>query len=140
MSVARPTQYADFGQQWGGERISWDLSRVDLVVNIDTQLIAGDGQKVICTQRNCPSDQAYFLWDDYVADRNSDPGTGFTHVFCPWVLCFSRDAPFEADRVGRNGNGSSNPAFPGTKSEDKPTSTVDKPDTPAKSVLRSFAQ
>ncbi|KAH7099921.1 Osmotin, thaumatin-like protein, partial [Auriculariales sp. MPI-PUGE-AT-0066] len=74
--------FADFGQ-WGGERTSWDLSRVDLQINIDTQLVASDGQMVKCTTASCPRDQAYFASNDYGSDRNSDIGTAYTHVFCP---------------------------------------------------------
>ncbi|KIY66150.1 Osmotin, thaumatin-like protein [Cylindrobasidium torrendii FP15055 ss-10] len=73
--------YGDFGQ-WGGERTSWDLSRVGLSININTGLSSSDGQSVLCRQDNCPDDQAY-SWDtDYAADRNSPLGQTYTHTFC----------------------------------------------------------
>ncbi|KZV89438.1 Osmotin, thaumatin-like protein [Exidia glandulosa HHB12029] len=82
---------ADFGAQWGGKRTSWDLSYVDLKINLDTQLVAADGQKVTCMKSGCSNDQAYRFSTDYAADRNSDPGTSFTHIFCAYVhLLLSR--------------------------------------------------
>lgn len=33
----------------------------------------------------CSNDQAYRFSTDYAADRNSDPGTSFTHIFCAYV-------------------------------------------------------
>ncbi|CAD6886642.1 unnamed protein product [Tilletia controversa] len=73
--------YGNFGQ-FGGERIAWDLSRVDGNVNIPTTLSATDGQSVYCGDNNCPADQAYSYAQDYAADRNSGLGTSFTHKFC----------------------------------------------------------
>ncbi|KAE8223379.1 hypothetical protein CF326_g8204 [Tilletia indica] len=73
--------YGNFGN-FGGERIAWDLSRVDGNVNIPTTLSATDGQRVYCGDNNCPADQAYSYATDYAADRNSGLGTSFTHQFC----------------------------------------------------------
>ncbi|EJD46954.1 Osmotin, thaumatin-like protein [Auricularia subglabra TFB-10046 SS5] len=75
--------YADFGERWGGKRTSWDLSYVDLKINLDTKLVASDGQSVLCPTSGCADDQAYRYSTDYAADRNSDPGTAYTHIFCP---------------------------------------------------------
>ncbi|KAF8305104.1 Osmotin thaumatin-like protein [Clavulina sp. PMI_390] len=75
--------YADFGADYGGERISWDLSRVDATINIDTLVTASDGAaQALCTAASCPDDQAYSYSTDYAADRNSALGTTFTHTFC----------------------------------------------------------
>ncbi|KAF9030142.1 Osmotin thaumatin-like protein [Hymenopellis radicata] len=73
--------YDDFGQ-WGGEPTSWDISRVDSSINIDTRLSCGDGQSVICTGASCPDDQAYSYGTDYAADRNSALWAAFTHPVC----------------------------------------------------------
>jgi hypothetical protein len=75
--------YADFGAQYGGERTSWDLSHVNLKINLDTQVKSSDGQTVTCRGSNCPGDQAYNSPTDYAADRNSPLGQTFTHTFCP---------------------------------------------------------
>jgi hypothetical protein len=74
--------YGNFGQ-WGGERTSWDISRVGLSINLDTKVSSSDGQSVQCTNAFCPNDQAYAAWNDYAADRNSGLGQTFTHTFCP---------------------------------------------------------
>ncbi|EIW82854.1 Osmotin thaumatin-like protein [Coniophora puteana RWD-64-598 SS2] len=73
--------YANFGQ-YGGDRISWDLSIVDSSINLNTRLSTSDGQTVYCANGNCPDDQAYTSSTDYAADRNSPLGTTFTHTFC----------------------------------------------------------
>ncbi|KAK0504456.1 Osmotin thaumatin-like protein [Armillaria luteobubalina] len=75
--------YANFGAQYGGERTSWDLSRVDASININTKLASSDGTSVTCTQSSCPADQAYNSPTDYAADRNSALGQTYTHTFCP---------------------------------------------------------
>jgi len=75
--------YADFGTDYGGERTSWDLSDVDLVINIPTELVASDGQSVSCTTENCAADDVYLTSTDYSADRNSALSTDYTHTFCP---------------------------------------------------------
>jgi hypothetical protein len=74
--------YANFGQ-WGGERTSWDLSRVGLQINLDTKLTSSDGQSVQCSNAHCPDDQAYSNPSDYAADRNSPLGRVYEHRFCP---------------------------------------------------------
>ncbi|EIW85682.1 Osmotin thaumatin-like protein [Coniophora puteana RWD-64-598 SS2] len=74
--------YADFGAQYGGKRISWDLSHVDSSINLATGLHASDGQSVRCASGNCPANQAYNSATDYAADRNSPLGATFTHTFC----------------------------------------------------------
>ena len=74
--------YADFGAQFGGERTSWDLSRVGLSINLDTSLSSSDGQGVKCTSSSCPDDQAYSYSTDYAADRNSALGQTYAHTFC----------------------------------------------------------
>ncbi|KAF8305105.1 Osmotin thaumatin-like protein [Clavulina sp. PMI_390] len=75
--------YANFGAQYGGERISWDLSHVNAAINIGTLLTASDGAaQAHCTTASCPDDQAYSYATDYAADRNSALGTTFTHTFC----------------------------------------------------------
>ncbi|KAF8894968.1 hypothetical protein CPB85DRAFT_1440455 [Mucidula mucida] len=73
--------YGDFGQ-YGGQRTSWDLSRVDSSVNIPTTLTSSDGQSVTCASSSCADDQAYSYATDYAADRNSALGQTFTHKFC----------------------------------------------------------
>ncbi|EPQ60063.1 Osmotin, thaumatin-like protein [Gloeophyllum trabeum ATCC 11539] len=73
--------YGNFGQ-YGGERTSWDLSHVNLAINLNTRLSSSDGQSVLCQQNNCPDDQAYSYTNDYAADRNSPLGQTFTHTFC----------------------------------------------------------
>ncbi|EIM91068.1 Osmotin thaumatin-like protein [Stereum hirsutum FP-91666 SS1] len=75
--------YANFGAAYGGERTSWDLSRVDSSININTKLTSSDGQTVTCTTSSCADDQAYSYATDYAADRNSALGQTFTHTFCP---------------------------------------------------------
>jgi hypothetical protein len=75
--------YANFGAQYGGERTSWDISRVGLSINLDTKLTSSDGQSVQCTKAHCPNDQAYDTTTDYAADRNSPLGKTYTHTFCP---------------------------------------------------------
>jgi hypothetical protein len=75
--------YGNFGAQFGGERTSWDLSRVGLKINLDTKLSSSDGQSVQCTKAHCPSDQAYEVTKDFKADRNSPLGKTYTHTFCP---------------------------------------------------------
>ncbi|PBK63092.1 Osmotin thaumatin-like protein [Armillaria solidipes] len=74
--------YANFGQ-YGGDRTSWDLSRVSSSININTRLSSSDGTSVTCTQSSCPDDQAYSYATDYAADRNSALGQTYTHTFCP---------------------------------------------------------
>ncbi|KZT21566.1 Osmotin thaumatin-like protein [Neolentinus lepideus HHB14362 ss-1] len=74
--------YANFGAQYGGERTSWDLSHVDLSINLNTKLSSSDGQSVLCTTGSCPDDQAYSSSSDYSADRNSPLGQTYTHTFC----------------------------------------------------------
>jgi hypothetical protein len=73
--------YGNFGQ-YGGERISYDLSHVDLVINLATKLTASDGTSLACTQGSCGAAQAYDTSTDYAADRNSPLGATFTHTFC----------------------------------------------------------
>ncbi|KAK0457456.1 Osmotin thaumatin-like protein [Desarmillaria tabescens] len=75
--------YANFGAQYGGERTSWDLSRVDSAININTRLSSSDGTTVTCTTSSCPDNQAYSYATDYAADRNSALGQTYTHTFCP---------------------------------------------------------
>jgi hypothetical protein len=75
--------HADFGAAFGGVRTSWDLSRVDLAINLDTRLTSSDGQTVTCTNAFCPPEQAFNTPTDFAADRNSPPGQTFTHTFCP---------------------------------------------------------
>ncbi|VDC01700.1 unnamed protein product [Peniophora sp. CBMAI 1063] len=78
--------YADFGANYGGERTSWDLSRVDLDINIPTRLVVSDGQEVFCksdSDSGCPASEAYSTSTDYAADRNSPLGQTYTHYFCP---------------------------------------------------------
>ncbi|KAF8305107.1 Osmotin, thaumatin-like protein [Clavulina sp. PMI_390] len=80
--------YANFGADYGGERISWDLSHVDASINMPTLVTASDGAaQAMCLVAPygdcCPDDQAYSYATDYAADRNSALGTTFTHVFCP---------------------------------------------------------
>ncbi|KAF7979161.1 hypothetical protein HWV62_43419 [Athelia sp. TMB] len=74
--------YADFGAAYGGERTSWDLSHVNLNINLDTGLSSSDGQSVLCTGGSCPDDQAYSYSTDYAADRNSPLGQTYVHTFC----------------------------------------------------------
>ncbi|KAK0555454.1 hypothetical protein OC846_001714 [Tilletia horrida] len=73
--------YGNFGN-YGGDRIAWDLSRVDANVNIPTGIFATDGQSVYCADNGCDGSQAYNSPTDYAADRNSALGTSFTHQFC----------------------------------------------------------
>ena len=73
--------WGDYGQ-WGGQRISWNLSKVDSSVNINTRLSSSDGQSVACTTSSCPPDQAYNVDTDHQAVRNSPLGSTFTHTFC----------------------------------------------------------
>jgi hypothetical protein len=75
--------YAKFGAQYGSERTSWDLSRVDSAINLDTMLSVSDGQSVTCRLSSCNADQAYDSPSDYAADRNSPLGATYTHTFCP---------------------------------------------------------
>ncbi|KAI0028788.1 Osmotin thaumatin-like protein [Vararia minispora EC-137] len=75
--------YANFGPNYGGERTSWDLSHVNLSVNIPTRVMVTDGQSVACTSLSCAADEAYSSSADYAADRNSPLGQTYTHVFCP---------------------------------------------------------
>jgi len=75
--------YANFGAQYGGERTSWDLSHVNLNVNIPTRLVVSDGQAVECKSASCTASQAYDTSTDYAADRNSPLGQTYTHYFCP---------------------------------------------------------
>ncbi|KAG7445517.1 Osmotin thaumatin-like protein [Guyanagaster necrorhizus] len=74
--------YANFGSSGGG-RTSWDLSRVNLAININTKLASSDGTSVTWTSSSCPADQAYSYSTDYAADRNSALGQTYTHTFCP---------------------------------------------------------
>jgi len=73
--------YGNFGQ-FGGERTAWDLSRVNLSINLGTSLASSDGQSVKCTTASCPDNQAYSYPTDYAADRNSALGQTYTHTFC----------------------------------------------------------
>lgn len=87
--------YADFGVNYGGQRTSvllllhsywsslltismqWDLSHVNLDINIPTRLVVSDGQEVFCksdSAAGCPSSDAYSTSTDYAADRNSPLG------------------------------------------------------------------
>lgn len=75
--------YANFGAQYGGERISWDLSHVDLAVNVPVSVTDNAGKTVTCKSASCAADQAYNTPTDYAADRNSALGTTFTITYCP---------------------------------------------------------
>ncbi|CAO1623466.1 unnamed protein product [Parajaminaea phylloscopi] len=74
--------FANFGPKFGGERLSWDLSRVDAKVNVPASLSDGK-QTVTCRDNNCPANQAYNAPADYAADRNSNLGTAMTVHYCP---------------------------------------------------------
>ncbi|PWN46186.1 Osmotin thaumatin-like protein [Ceraceosorus guamensis] len=76
--------FGDFGA-YGGQRISWDLSHVDASINVDTSIVASSGNpnSATCRQSNCPADQAYDVYNDYAADRNSDLGSNFQITYCP---------------------------------------------------------
>jgi hypothetical protein len=73
--------YGNFGQ-YGGERIAYDISHVDLVVNLATHLSSSDGTTVSCANAGCAASQAYDTATDYAADRNSPLSATFTHTFC----------------------------------------------------------
>ncbi|KIY62439.1 Osmotin thaumatin-like protein [Cylindrobasidium torrendii FP15055 ss-10] len=73
--------YGDYGQ-WGGKRCSWNLSHVNLAINLNTKLSSSDGQSVLCRAGNCPVDQAFDVTDRYSAVRNSALGQTYTHTFC----------------------------------------------------------
>jgi hypothetical protein len=68
--------------QYGGERIGYDLSHVDLAINLATKLTSSDGTSVSCSQGSCDATQAYDSSTDYAADRNAPLGATFTHTFC----------------------------------------------------------
>jgi hypothetical protein len=74
--------WADFGQ-WGGIRTSWDISHVGVSINMNTRVTSSDGQSVTCSASSCTADQAYDVYNDYAADRNSPLGQTYTHTFCP---------------------------------------------------------
>jgi hypothetical protein len=74
--------FGDFGN-FGGLRTAWDLSHVNLNINLPTRLTSSDGKTVTCTKTHCPPDQAYNTPTDFAADRNSPLGITYTHTFCP---------------------------------------------------------
>lgn len=74
--------WGDFGAAYGGVRTSWDLSHVDLSINMNTKLSSSDGQSVTCTTSSCPDDQAYSYTTDSAAVRNSALGQTYVHTFC----------------------------------------------------------
>ncbi|KAA1120220.1 hypothetical protein PGT21_037279 [Puccinia graminis f. sp. tritici] len=72
----------EYGYQQFGNVISWDLSRVDGSINIDTSINNGGNVKT-CRQSNCPSDQAFAQPNDFQAVTTSPVGSTFDITFCP---------------------------------------------------------
>ncbi|PWN24716.1 Osmotin, thaumatin-like protein [Jaminaea rosea] len=75
--------YGDFGTQYGGERIAWDLSHVDSSINVGQSITDNKGQTVVCKSVSCDPSQSYNQPYDSEADRNSPLGTTFTITYCP---------------------------------------------------------
>lgn len=73
--------YANFGPSYGGERLSWDLSRVKADVKVPASLSDG-AQMVICRDNDCAANQAYNSPRDYAADMNSNVGIKVTVHYC----------------------------------------------------------
>lgn len=71
----------EYGYQQFGNVISWDLSRVDASINIDTSINNGGNVKT-CRQSNCPSDQAFAQPNDFQAITTSPVGSTFDITFC----------------------------------------------------------
>ncbi|KAA1107349.1 hypothetical protein PGT21_010923 [Puccinia graminis f. sp. tritici] len=60
----------EYGYQSFGNVISWDLSRVDGSINIDTSINNGGNAKT-CRKNNCPSNQAFAKPNDFQAITTS---------------------------------------------------------------------
>ncbi|KAH9440197.1 hypothetical protein MJO29_016009 [Puccinia striiformis f. sp. tritici] len=71
----------EYGYQSYGNVISWDLSRVDGSVNIDTS-ITNDGNVKTCRKNNCPTQQAFAQPNDFQALTTSPVGSTFRITFC----------------------------------------------------------
>ncbi|PLW15273.1 hypothetical protein PCANC_04281 [Puccinia coronata f. sp. avenae] len=71
----------EYGYQSYGNVISWDLSRVDGSINIDTS-INNNGNVKTCRKNYCPSNQAFEKTDDFQAITTSPVGSTFTITFC----------------------------------------------------------
>ncbi|KAA1073910.1 hypothetical protein PGTUg99_022206 [Puccinia graminis f. sp. tritici] len=63
----------EYGYQSFGNVISWDLSRVDGSINIDTSINNGGNAKT-CRKNNCPSNQAFAKPNDFQAITTSPTG------------------------------------------------------------------
>ncbi|KAH9469375.1 hypothetical protein Pst134EA_009896 [Puccinia striiformis f. sp. tritici] len=72
----------EYGYQQFGNVISWDLSRVDGRINIDTSINNGGNVKT-CRQSNCPTNQAFASPNDFQAITTSPVGSTFDITFCP---------------------------------------------------------
>jgi len=71
----------EYGYQAQGNVISWDLSRVEGSINIDTSINNGGNVKT-CRTSSCPSNQAFLKPDDFQAITTSPVGSTFTITFC----------------------------------------------------------